>query len=313
MIEVLPYQNSRKEEWDGFVRRSKNGNFLFYRDFMEYHADRFTDASVLLYKKGELLALLPASVRGTKILSHEGLTFGGMLLPPETASPDILEAVAAFVRYFKSRGMTSIGYKAIPFVFNKNFSSEDLYALSRAGFRLAGRSLSSVILLNDPLPLSRDRRSRINKSRKRRFSVEASENVAEFMDVVNTNLRSKGVTAVHSHNELSRLMARFPENIQLYVAKQNGALLAGAVLFLDNDYVHTQYLHANADGRKVDAVDHLVSTLVNRFRSKGKRFFSFGISTENNGARLNDGLIRFKEGFGAGGLVHDYYVLELSP
>ena len=44
MIQVARYDKSQETEWNSFVGRSKNGTFLFNRGFMDYHADRFTDA-----------------------------------------------------------------------------------------------------------------------------------------------------------------------------------------------------------------------------------------------------------------------------
>jgi len=43
--------------WDNFVSEAKNSSFLFYRNFMEYHQDRFEDHSLLLFKKEKLLVL----------------------------------------------------------------------------------------------------------------------------------------------------------------------------------------------------------------------------------------------------------------
>ena len=42
-----------------------------------------------------------------------------------------------------------------------------------------------------------------------------------------------------------------------------------------------------------------------------RRYFSFGISTEQAGQYLNEGLIAQKEGFGARTVVHDFYEWNL--
>ena len=39
--------------WDTFVQESKNGTFLFVRDYMDYHRDRFQDCSLLVYRDAE--------------------------------------------------------------------------------------------------------------------------------------------------------------------------------------------------------------------------------------------------------------------
>src|SRR5207342_1368532 len=79
MISTVPYAPERKAEWDAFVRRAKNGLFLFFRDYMDYHADRFEDSSLMFYEGDRLFALLPASLQGGVLSSHGGLTFGGVV------------------------------------------------------------------------------------------------------------------------------------------------------------------------------------------------------------------------------------------
>jgi lipid II:glycine glycyltransferase (peptidoglycan interpeptide bridge formation enzyme) len=47
-------------------------------------------------------------------------------------------------------------------------------------------------------------------------------------------------------------------------------------------------------------------------RAEGKQWYDFGISNENHGVVLNDGLYRFKSEFGGGGAVHEFYELALA-
>ena len=63
MIEIHRYTAAYHRDWNDFVSESSNGTFLFLREYMEYHADRFTDYSLLVYDGNKLLALLPATVR----------------------------------------------------------------------------------------------------------------------------------------------------------------------------------------------------------------------------------------------------------
>ena len=79
MVKIKRYEPEEKELWDSFVRNSKNGVFFFLRDYMEYHADRFEDHSLIFFKNEEPIALLPANVEGDIMCSHAGLTFGGIV------------------------------------------------------------------------------------------------------------------------------------------------------------------------------------------------------------------------------------------
>ena len=78
-IRVERYEPKRKVCWDRFVRESKNGVFLFYRDYLEYHADRFQDYSLLFFQGSQLVAVAPANRVDDVVVSHGGLTFGGII------------------------------------------------------------------------------------------------------------------------------------------------------------------------------------------------------------------------------------------
>lgn len=79
---VEVYSPDRQDEWDEFVAQSRNGTFLLCRGYMDYHADRFTDCSLMIYYGRQLLALLPGHLEGQTYCSHNGLTYGGLLLHP---------------------------------------------------------------------------------------------------------------------------------------------------------------------------------------------------------------------------------------
>ena len=72
MIEVVRYTQGKAAEWDAFVAQSKNGTFLFFRGYMDYHADRFEDCSLMVYLKNRMIALLPGNRQGTTFFSHQG-------------------------------------------------------------------------------------------------------------------------------------------------------------------------------------------------------------------------------------------------
>ena len=65
------------------------------------------------------------------------------------------------------------------------------------------------------------------------------------------------------------------------------------------------------EGRDIGALDFLIDHHISEARRHGKVFFSFGISTEKQGATLNPGLVQQKESFGAKAVVHDIYKLTL--
>ena len=79
MIEIKPYTPGCLEEWDRFVDDSKTPLFMFKRGFMDYHSDRFVDASLMFYYNSELIAILPASLHNNQLTSQLQSVMGTMV------------------------------------------------------------------------------------------------------------------------------------------------------------------------------------------------------------------------------------------
>ena len=73
-VHVQRYSDVNKQLWDNFVACADVHSILFYRDFMEYHGDRFADYSHMVFNENKLIAIFPASkdVNGV-VHSHEDL------------------------------------------------------------------------------------------------------------------------------------------------------------------------------------------------------------------------------------------------
>ena len=139
------YSSQRKVAWDDFVKRSKNATFLFFRDYMDYHADRFQDASLLIYRGDSLVALLPGNLLDTIFYSHQGLTYGGLLLLPTTTFVVAEQALREALCYLKRQlSVCQVMYRAIPHIYHQQPAEEDLYVLHRLGATLHSRALSSA-------------------------------------------------------------------------------------------------------------------------------------------------------------------------
>ena len=61
-ILIRRFETSYKDHWDNFLKDAKNATFIFRRDFMEYHKDKFDDHSLLIFQEEDLVALLPANI-----------------------------------------------------------------------------------------------------------------------------------------------------------------------------------------------------------------------------------------------------------
>ena len=311
-LQVTKYEGNRKLEWDNFLKTSKNGHFFFYRDYMEYHSDRFQDFSLIIYNdKGNIMALLPASIDGDTVISHGGLTFGGFVCDSKMTAAKMLDVFGNVKQFLKNAGVRMLIYKCMPAIYNKYPSDEDLYALFRNNAKLYRRDVSFSIYLLDRLPYRYTRKSEIKKGYKHQYSLQESSKYGEYIALLDKILmKYHGTHPVHNVNELRLLAEKFPYNIKLYTAEKKGRIEAGTVLFLQSGVVHTQYLANSDEGKKTGALDCLLDWLITDVY-KDKTWFDFGISCEQEGRYLNEGLAAQKEGFGARAVVHDFYRIEL--
>lgn len=312
-ITMHPYAPDMAGEWNDFVARSKNGTFLFDRRYMDYHAGRFADASVMFRCGGRLAALMPGNIEGDVFHSHAGLTYGGLV----TDSRATAEAVVAMMRMLagdlRDRGVRRMVYKPVPYIYHRMPAQEDLYALFALGRGAAvtGRSISSAIDLGSRIPLAESRRSGIRKALRAGVEIVRSADYAAFWEILSENLLTRhGAVPVHSLEEITALARIWPERIALHAAMLDGRMLGAAVVYVTDRVVHTQYISASPLGKSLGAIDLLIHTLLNDTYSRAP-YFDFGGSTEQMGHLLNGGLIFQKEGFGGRAVCYDTYSIDL--
>jgi hypothetical protein len=303
------YKDSMLEEWDSFAVNCKNSHFMFRRDFMGYHADRFEDHSLLFYCGGRLMGLLPANSSERVLYSHQGLTFGGLLIQRDATTLQVMEMVDALAHHMEACGFKRLVYKPMPHIFHSFLAQEDLFALAQKGAVLISRDLSSALPMRGARAYTKGKKSNLSKSKRIGVEVSETQDFGEFHRLLSNVLYSRhGRQPVHTAEELRLLGGRFPANLQLFGARKNGELIAGALIFLNPPVAHAQYLASSEEGRDCGALDFLLDHLITQ-QFADQSFFSFGISTEHGGKQLNRGLLESKESFGARAVMHDVYEL----
>lgn len=313
MVSCKLYHSDDKKSWDAWVTSCKTPLFFFKRDFLEYHADRFQDCSLLFYDDHDLLAVFPATKSAQVLDSHGGLTYGGLLVSEKTRTTEVQAIFQSLANWAYHAGFEKIRYKAIPYIFYNHASQEDLYCLTTLlNAKLIRRDLSSVIHLNQPLRLSKGKKWLVARAKKYGLRVSDSVDWNHFHALLSTVLERHGAIPVHSANELSYLYALFPQNIVLKVVENNGELLAATLLFKFQTTLHTQYLVTSEKGKTLGALDFLIASCLEEALEAGFLYFSFGISTEMQGLFINRGLMAQKENFGARGMVLDFYEVDLN-
>ncbi|WP_299818692.1 GNAT family N-acetyltransferase [uncultured Pontibacter sp.] len=312
MIEVVKYTLAYKAVWDAFVAGAKNATFLFCRDYMEYHADRFVDHSLLFYSKNELIAMLPACEQGAAISSHSGLTYGGVISCPSMKTERMLQVFQAMIAYCQQHGFTSIRYKTVPHIYHQVPAEEDLYALFKSGGRLYRRDVLSVIEQANPVKYSKTRRWEVKKAHEQGWSLGRSQKFEAFMQLEAQLLKEKYDTSpVHTWQEMLYLVKLFPDNIKLYTAEKSGELSAGVIIYETAKVAHCQYIASTEEGRRQGAIPALLNYLITHAYAS-KKFFDFGTSSDTlYESGLNGTLLANKESYGARAVVHDFYTLDI--
>ena len=293
---VTLYNESLKNNWDDFVENSKNGTFMLKRDYMDYHSDRFKDCSLLFYEDDKLIAILPASLHGTELRSHGGLTYGGIVSNKRMTTQKMLDVFDVLRDSLRKNGVNSLIYK------------------------LVRRDISTAVLLEDKIKFSDLRKRGAKKALKRGLTVKESNDFDTYVDLLTKVLEEHhGTKPVHTAEELKLLAGRFPDIIKLFAAYDGqGKMYAGSVIFDTKQTVHAQYIANSDEGRAIGALDLVFDYLINEYcfsftrggqneKAFPKKYFDFGISTEDDGKYLNNGLISQKEGFGGRGIAYDFY------
>lgn len=309
MFEIRRYADSSSTAWNDFVKRSKQGTFLFDRRYMDYHRDRFSDYSLLFYKKEKLYALLPANIDGDTLWSHQGLTYGGLITDTHATTAEVCTLFEELNIFLRSQGIHHVVYKPMPWIYQLLPAEEDLYAIfNRCHAQLMVRNVSSTIEQDRALKWRRIRKYGADKAEKEGIRVVQDDSAyADFWQVLEDNLLSTyQAHPVHRLEEIMKLHRAFPDNIKLYVAYFNGKVLGGTLLYITSQVVHAQYISATPEGKHLHAIDAIFRQILTK-DYQSCRYFDFGISNEDRGRYLNEGLIYQKEGFGGRGVCYDWY------
>ncbi|WP_268849285.1 GNAT family N-acetyltransferase [Flavobacterium aestivum] len=308
---VRRYQESDYLHWNTFVSKAKNATFLFHRDFMDYHKDRFEDYSLLVFNREKLVSVLPANRVGDSIYSHQGLTYGGLVYEEKLKLASVIEVFKAVLLYLYENEIIKIQIKTLPSIYHKKPAEELNYALFLAEAQLIRRDTLAVIDLSKPSQFSKIRKRGIQKGFDNKLVIKEESDFENFWnEILIPNLEQKhNVEPVHSLNEIRLLKSHFDKNIRQFNVYYNDEIVGGTTIFESENVVHCQYISKYEKNENLGSLDFLYNHLINNVFA-GKRYFDFGISNENQGEIVNKGLSYWKESFGASTIVHDFYEVE---
>ncbi|MEO1033105.1 MAG: GNAT family N-acetyltransferase [Bacteroidota bacterium] len=307
-FKVLPYKPSNKTEWNKFVLESNQQTFLFQRDFMDYHSDRFKDYSLMIYKNDELIGLLPANKVNNEVHSHQGLTYGGFVYDASTKSELVIDMFRETLSFLNQNGIDSLSIKELPYIFLNNPTNNPFsYICFKTSAKLYRMDMHSVLDLKF-LNYSRSRKNGYKRGKKNNLVVEETNDFKAFWDdILIPNLDKKhDVKPVHTLEEIQLLKLRFPKQIRQFNVYKDSKIVAGTTIFETDNVTHSQYISGNADKNTLGSLDFLHHYLLEEVFGD-KPYFNFGISNIQEGQKVNEGLLYWKEGFGARSITQGFY------
>ncbi|MEO6348769.1 MAG: GNAT family N-acetyltransferase [Aquaticitalea sp.] len=279
---------------------------------MDYHQDRFEDFSLMVFKDEILMALLPANKVGNVIHSHQGLSYGGFLLQPESCFEEVLNSFKSVLKFLNERSFEILHLKLVPKMYHRLPSDEIDYLLFTVEAQISRRDLSETIVVANKSDITSSNRIRgLKKAIKSNLSVKEVEEFGDFWkEILIPNLQGQHqAKPVHSMEEITLLKKYFPNQIRQFNVYKETKIVAGVTIFETETVAHAQYISANQKKQELGSLDMVFNHLINEV-FKHKRYFDFGISNENQGKTINLGLLSWKESFGAKPIVHDFYAIK---
>lgn len=310
---IKRYESSDFKDWNTFVAKAKNATFLFHRDFMEYHKDRFEDYSLIVLDGNKWVAVLPANLVGDTLYSHQGLSYGGLVHGDKVKLTTCIEVFYSLLSFLQVNSIEKLQIKTLPSIYHNQPAEELNYALFLCNAMLIRRDSLSVLDTSFANTLSTVRQRGIKSGIKNQLIIREEASFTDFWEkVLVPNLETKfDVKPVHSLEEITKLKAIFPQHIRQFNVYQEEQIIGGTTIFESQNVAHCQYISTLKSKKELGGLDFLFYHLITQvFHSK--RFFDFGNSNINMGRNLNCGLSYWKESFGAGTLVHDYYEVDTA-
>ncbi|MHC0440885.1 FemAB family protein [Flavobacterium sp. 3-210] len=311
---VKKYDQKDYQLWNDFVASAKNATFLFHRDFMEYHKDRFEDFSLLIFDDEKLLAVLPANKQGNSVHSHQGLTYGGLIFSSKLKAEKTEMILDEILIFLKENKIETFHYKPIPdFYFSKGNKEIDFFLFKRNAFS-ERKEMNLAVNLQVPLKISKSKMKHFRRIENLDLDIVEEQDFQPFWEIIlEPRLLEKfNAKPIHTKEEIKLLKQIFPQNIKQYSVYKNDEIIAGITLFETENVVKSQYGATSKKGEEVRALDFLFINLIHKYKRKGKHFFDMGIVNSDNKSGYHSGLLKQKEELGCAIYNQDFYKIDLK-
>jgi hypothetical protein len=312
----------KRSEWNEFVENSSSGTIFHRLDFLDYHPDdRFEEHPLMFYYGGQrLLGVFPlALVKGENSViakSPYGGSYGGFAVNSDIKFRYADEMVELLLDYVRDIGAERLIIRPTPREQHHHPSSYYEYHYIENGFTVSDRELTNVVDLrriddNRFDIYERSCRSKIRKSIRRGVEIKEGSNAwADFHEILKQTQARHDKEPTHTLEELRHLSESFPERVRMSLAYTDEMPIAGIMQFLANEKTNFHFYNCHkVEYRDFAPVNQLIDREIEWSIENGFDLFDLGTTIEN--FKRNEGLIRFKESFGATGHFRNVYGKEV--
>lgn len=264
---------------------------------MGYHSDRFDDFSLIVRKDNEIVAVLPANRRTNYLISHQGLTYGGLITRKNLDIESVTAVVNVVLTFLKGIGFEFMEIRELPSFYQCDLYHYVLTELMDNTANIIGANKVLAIDYSRPLSIHKTKLKHYRKNKNKGFEIKEEDNFGEFWNqVLVPRLNERHNTKpVHTLQEISLLKSRFNNHIKQFNIYLKDEILAGITIFDKGHIVKSQYGATTALGEKERALEYLFINLIHKYKAEGKSFFSMGtVMDESFPDGYNIGLMRQK-------------------
>lgn len=264
---------------------------------MDYHHDRFNDASLMVFKNDRLVACVAGNQVDQSFYSHQGITYGGIIFQQDAVSI-ITDIIDVIMQYLTAR-YHFIEWRWQPAIYNPIHDNMINY-LNQLGCNTIIAYNNMHVNLNKELRFSSKKTAGYRNGKFDKFNLVVNHDFNSYWNLVlKPRLLDKyNSKPVHSLSEINLLASRFPDQIKQYLVYSDDKLLAGVTFFIKDTIVKSQYAAATVNGMKTRALEYLYVEAIRSFKHSGLQYLDFGHVNDRDGV-INKGLKRFKEELGA--------------
>jgi hypothetical protein len=317
---IQKYNSKLQNDWDNFVEiESENGTIFHLQKFLSYHPkERFKDCSVLVRNsKEKIIAVFPAALYKTFIVSHPGSTYGGIVIKKYLKLKEIKGIWKEIVEYYQNTYL-NYGFKII--LSENFFQSNDKLSIFflNSGMNLDSKEISVVIDIPEFLKLKQLRKSTKTAIQSQRYlKIENIEyKIATTLDekkeayyILCKNLEEKyHKQPTHTFEELQKIELNLKNKIFYFIIKKHNKVVATYICFLLNKTVmHTFYIAKNESRGNYEDIG-LICFICDFLNKNDIKYLNFGISSR--GKEIKYWIHDYKEQFSKLFLTRDIWICE---